>query len=85
VVVEQWNNCKVVTLASTSTGCEPAEIVRRQSQTGKHWMIILFYLCAYVGTHTHTHTHIYIYICVCVCVFTITMHRINNIECNKKD
>jgi len=36
VVVEQWNDCKVVTLACTSTGCEPAENVRRQSQTGKH-------------------------------------------------
>jgi hypothetical protein len=35
VVVEQWNDCKVVTLASTSTGFESAENVRRQSQTGK--------------------------------------------------
>jgi len=33
--VEQWNDCKVVTLASTSTGCESAENVKRQSQTGK--------------------------------------------------
>jgi len=33
--VEQWNDCKVVTLASTRTGCEPAENVRRQNQTGK--------------------------------------------------